>query len=127
MQSLSKPNKEGGNTMVDYEAVGRRLKAKRREKKMSQEELAKAVQISLSFYGNIERGKRIPSIDTLVALANVLGVGADYLLADNLTAIKPIPISRTDSLRIRSYLREIIDHLDYGDAVQETLEIVDEE
>ena len=113
--------------MVDYEAVGRRLKAKRREKKMSQEELAKAVQISLSFYGNIERGKRIPSIDTLVALANVLGVGADYLLADNLTAIKPIPISRTDSLRIRSYLREIIDHLDYGDAVQETLEIVDEE
>lgn len=113
--------------MVDYEAVGRRLKAKRREKKLSQEELAKAVQISVSFYGNIERGKRIPSIDTLVALANVLGVGTDYLLTENLTAVQYQPISRSDSLRIRGYLREIIDHLDYGDEIQYVPESMDEE
>lgn len=99
--------------MVDYMAMGRRMKLKRREKKMSQEEMAKAVQISMSFYGNIERGKRIPSIDTLVAIANVLDVGTDYLLAESVTAA--YAQRSPEELRLlRRYLREKVAELDYS-------------
>lgn len=100
--------------MVDYEAMGRRMKRRRRDKKMSQEDLAKAVQISVSFYGNIERGKRIPSIDTLVAIANVLGVGLDYLMADSVTAAAN-QRSRAEVHLLRSYLRDRVAELDFGD------------
>lgn len=100
--------------MVDYVAMGRRMKYKRRALKMSQEELAKAVQISMSFYGNIERGKRIPSIDTLVAIANVLGVGTDYLLVDSVHAAKKLH-SPEEVQMVRRYLRERVAELDFGD------------
>ena len=52
-----------------------RLKSARAAKDLSQEQLARSINISTSYYGNIERGIRIPSIDTLVAIANALGVG----------------------------------------------------
>ena len=58
--------------MVDYEKMGKRMKYKRQAKNMNQEEIARRVQISPSFYGNIERGNRVPSVDTLVAIANAL-------------------------------------------------------
>ena len=70
--------------MVDYQAMGRRMKMKRRSMHLSQLDVAKAAQISPSYYGNIERGTRIPSIDTLVLIANALNDGADYLLFDSL-------------------------------------------
>jgi transcriptional regulator with XRE-family HTH domain len=100
--------------MVDYVAMGRRLKMKRRSKKLSQEQLAKAVNISPSFYGNIERGLRIPSIDTLVALANVLGVGTDFLLADSVYAA--VPQHTPEEMRVLyRYLRDRVAELDYGE------------
>lgn len=100
--------------MVDYVAMGRRLKYKRRSLKMSQEELAKAVQISMSFYGNIERGKRIPSIDTLVAIANALGVGTDYLLIDSVNAAQKL-YSPEEVQMVRRYLRDRVAELEFGD------------
>ena len=99
--------------MVDYVAMGKRMKIKRRAKKISQEELAKSVQISVSFYGNIERGMRIPSIDTLVAIANALNVGTDYLLAESITAVSKLH-SREELRVLSRYLRDRVEELDYG-------------
>lgn len=100
--------------MVDYTAMGRRMKMRRRAKKLSQEAMAHAVQISISFYGNIERGTRVPSVDTLVAIANVLEVGVDYLLAESVTAAGPRH-SREEARVLCQYLREKVAELDYGD------------
>ena len=104
--------------MVNYLAMGNRMKIKRRAKNMSQEEIAKAVQISMSFYGNIERGRRIPSIDTLVAIANVLEVGVDYLLADSLNAAEA-QRSPEEKQVLARYFREQMAELDYGDVPPE--------
>jgi len=104
--------------MVDYAAMGRRMKMKRRARKLSQEELARAVQISTSFYGNIERGIRVPSIDTLAAIANVLNTGTDFLLADSLTA-PHIQRSENEIRVLARYLRDQIEELDYGSARQD--------
>lgn len=100
--------------MVDYQAMGRRMKMKRRSRHLSQEDVAKAVQISASYYGNIERGTRIPSIDTLVQIANYLNVGTDYLLFDSVKAANP-QFSPTEMKLLSRYLRDRVAELDYGD------------
>ena len=95
-----------------------------RSKKLSQKELAKAVRVSPSFYGNIERGLRVPSVDTLVAIANALGVGLDFLLADSLTNGTDRHTPEEMAVLFR-YLRERIEELDYGtvdDTPRDTLD-----
>ena len=70
----------------DAEALGARIKRKRQERGIQQKELAKELRLSVSFYGHIERGTRIPSLPTLVKIANYLGIGTDSLLRDSLDA-----------------------------------------
>ena len=100
--------------MVDYEAMGRRIKILRHERRMSQEQVAKKINISLSYFGNIERGNRIPSIDTLVDIANALGVGLDYLLAESVDAAVRLR-SPEDRRTVRNYLRDVLLELDFGE------------
>ena len=68
----------------DADALGARIARKRQELGMKQKDFAKSLDLSLSYYGNIERGKRVPSLPTLVMIANRLHVGADALLRDSL-------------------------------------------
>lgn len=101
--------------MVDYESLGKRIRYRRHTKKLSQEEVAKAINISVSYYGNIERGIRIPSIDTLVDIANFLGTGLDFLLAESVLTARNLHTQ--EELRILSrYLRDQIDEMNYGDS-----------
>ena len=104
--------------MVDYEAMGYRMKSRRRELKLSQGEVAAAIGLSPSFYGNIERGKRIPSVDTLVSIANVLGVGMDFLLADSVKAVESQHSPEEVKVLVR-YLRDRVAELDYSGIVPE--------
>lgn len=67
---------------MDARAVGQRIKAAREKKGLTQEELAALVDISPTHVSVIERGTKIPRMDTFVALANVLEVSADSLLVD---------------------------------------------
>ena len=65
---------------MDYIALGQRIKVKRKDLRMTQEDLAEKVGISSSFMGHIERGSRVLSVDTLRRLCVVLDVSADDLL-----------------------------------------------
>ena len=69
---------------MDQEALGKRIKAAREKKNMTQEELAAAVDYGVGHMSVIERGVKPPKLDKLVAIANALGVGTDELLQDNL-------------------------------------------
>ena len=73
---------KGGGGRVDAKAVGQRIKAAREKKSMTQEDLAARINISPTHVSVIERGTKIPRIDTFVAIANVLEVSADELLVD---------------------------------------------
>lgn len=68
---------------MDYVALGARVKTKRLENNMTQEQLAEAVDISAVYVGQIERGDRHMTIDTLVKIANVLQVSIEELLRDS--------------------------------------------
>lgn len=60
--------------------LGPRIAALRRASSMSQAELARQLQISPSAVGMYEQGRREPSADMLVAMAQLFGVSTDYLL-----------------------------------------------
>lgn len=60
--------------------LGPRIAALRREAGMSQAELARRLQISPSAVGMYEQGRREPSVDTLIAMAEAFGVTTDFLL-----------------------------------------------
>ena len=60
--------------------LGARIAALRREAGLNQAELAQRLQISPSAVGMYEQGRREPSADTLVAMAQLFGVSTDYLL-----------------------------------------------
>lgn len=60
--------------------LGARIAALRREKGLSQAQLAERLKISPSAMGMYEQGRREPSMDTVVALAREFGVSTDYLL-----------------------------------------------
>ena len=60
--------------------IGPRIAALRRERGLSQSELARRIQVSPSALGMYEQGRREPSADTMVALADALGVTMDFLL-----------------------------------------------
>lgn len=57
-----------------------RLQTLRKAQGMTQEELAEALNISLEHLSKMERGKRKPSIDLVVAIACYFHVSTDYLL-----------------------------------------------
>ncbi|RRJ64713.1 XRE family transcriptional regulator [Paenibacillus oralis] len=69
---------------MDYEALGKRLRQERHKMHLTQEKLAEKIEVSDAYIGQIERGERSLSLDTLVKLANQLGVTVDYLLHDSL-------------------------------------------
>lgn len=60
--------------------LGPRIAALRRNAHMSQAELARRIRVSPSAIGMYEQGRREPSAQTLVTLAQVFGVTTDFLL-----------------------------------------------
>jgi len=60
--------------------LGDRIAALRKSQGLSQAELARRLQISSSAMGMYEQGRREPSLQMVVSLAQTLGVSTDYLL-----------------------------------------------
>ena len=69
---------------LDYKSLGKRIKEARRERGMTQERLGELCGLSAAHIGHIERGTRIPSLETVYSISCVLDVGVDRLLFDSL-------------------------------------------
>ncbi|KKR53519.1 MAG: hypothetical protein UT90_C0007G0001 [Parcubacteria group bacterium GW2011_GWA1_40_21] len=62
------------------EQLGKNMKRIRVKKKMSQGDIARALEVDRGYISNIENGKKNPTLATIQKLANALGVSADELL-----------------------------------------------
>lgn len=60
--------------------LGNRLQKQRQLLKLSQKEVAKAIDVSPSVVSNYESGERTPSVENLMALAGLYRCSTDYLL-----------------------------------------------
>ena len=69
---------------LDYESIGKRIKRYRADKKLTQEALGEMIHTTPIYLSYIENGSRVPSVETIIMLANALDVSADDLLTDNL-------------------------------------------
>ena len=75
-------------------SIGKRIRTCREQKGWTQQAFAEKVAISIAYTGMIERGEKIPKLETFIRIANVLEVSADLLLAD---VIKAQPFSDTSA------------------------------
>ncbi|MBR6513641.1 MAG: helix-turn-helix transcriptional regulator [Clostridia bacterium] len=75
---------------IDYIALGQRIRQARKDKNITQEKLGEICGLSTAHIGHIERGSRIPSLDTLFRISTELDVSVDWLLLDSVKNPKNI-------------------------------------
>lgn len=60
--------------------IGRRIRENRVRMRLSQAELAEMIDLSAYHIGSIENGKKGPSLDALIKIADALDISTDSLL-----------------------------------------------
>ena len=66
-------------------SIGKRIRKYREAKGWRQEDFAERIGLSVTYTGMIERGEKVPKLETFITIANALEVSADLLLADVLS------------------------------------------
>lgn len=67
---------------MNTSSIGKRIRMYRENKGWRQEDFAEKIGLSVTYTGMIERGEKVPKLETFITIANTLGVSADLLLAD---------------------------------------------
>ena len=75
---------------IDYKGIGKRIKAARNKRKVTQEALADAIGVTVNHISNIETGNTKLSLQVLIHIANFLAVTTDELLCDNIKKCKMV-------------------------------------
>jgi transcriptional regulator with XRE-family HTH domain len=68
--------------MMKLDTIGKNIRKFREAKKLRQEDLAEKAELTTNYIGMIERGEKIPALDTFIKILNALGVSADMVLSD---------------------------------------------
>lgn len=67
---------------MKLDTIGKNIRKFREIKKLRQEDLAEKTDLTTNYIGMIERGEKIPSLETFINILNSLGVSADMVLSD---------------------------------------------
>ena len=70
---------------LDYTALGKRISNFRNASGLTQEQFCEKLNVSRKHISQIEAAISRPSLETLVDIANLLGISTDDLLVDSLT------------------------------------------
>ena len=60
--------------------LSKRLRSLRLKRKFTQQNMANQLSVSLNAYQKYEQGERLPPLETLVKICDILQVPTDYLL-----------------------------------------------
>ena len=75
---------------MDFKQGGQAIQRIRKERSMTQEQLAEITNVASNSISRIERGLLIPALPTLIDICNALGTGADSILAVYIASDTPI-------------------------------------
>jgi transcriptional regulator with XRE-family HTH domain len=96
-------------------SIGDRIRAKRLNLKLTQQDLSRELQITPQHISAIEQNKRLPSVAMLEKLAEALGVTIDYIVTGRESILDSLlPAVKADprlSLKARKALANIIEEL----------------
>jgi len=81
--------RRNGNTEPEYATIGGRLRQARTARGLSLRHLAAVLGVSPSLISQVETGRAKPSVNTLYALANELGISLDVLLFMDTEPVTP--------------------------------------
>lgn len=94
--------------------IGKKIKKLRKEKGLTQKELAEKSNLSRSYLADLERDRYNPSLDSLKSIANALGVSVEIFFKEDLnekdlvqrkkTPLDTIPVEFTNPEEARAYI-----------------------
>ena len=67
---------------MNLSSIGKNIRKFRLMKNLRQEDLAEKAGLSTNYIGAVERGEKLPSLETFIIIVNALGVSADMVLSD---------------------------------------------
>lgn len=67
---------------MNYESIGKNIRTYRMRRHLRQEDLAEITDLSVTYIGMVERGEKLPAMETFIKIVNALEVSADVILAD---------------------------------------------
>lgn len=65
---------------LDLVGIGERLRIRRAELKLTQQEICNKIDVTQTHYSNIENGKTGISLESLLKICEILDVSTDYIL-----------------------------------------------
>ena len=99
---------------IDYKEIGNRIRVARIASNLTREEAAERCGVTSSYYGNLERGDRRMSLDTLVRVSEGLDLSLDLLVygkgkegKDELSAMLSEILHRYGEKQLERYLEVI--------------------
>lgn len=84
---------------MDWRSIGENIRKKRLAKSWKQATLAEKVDLSNSYIGMIERGEKMPKLETFVHITNALDTTSDEILEGVL--------NRGYEIRMSEYIKKI--------------------
>ena len=94
--------------------IGLAARQARKTLRLTQEDAAERINVSVEFYARIERGTSLPSIPTFARIVSALGVSADALLGRQSFTPQSVPLGSqwtppapTESPEMRRLLRRL--------------------
>lgn len=78
---------------MDYKSIGRSIRKYREAQGFTREAFAEIVDLSVSYMSALERGEKLPKLDTFIRIANALRVSSDALLTGVLSVENQIVAS----------------------------------
>ena len=79
---------------MDLSGIGKQIREARLLKSWNQDQLAEKTNLSLAYIGMIERGEKIPKLETFIRIINTLEISADVVLQDVLVNGYQVRMSR---------------------------------
>ena len=92
--------------MIDYGAIGSKVKEIRVKKGITQEQLAEAVGVGVTHISHLETGSGTVSLKVFVAIVNYLECSADELLFKEVSNARPI---------VNNWMAELIEDCDQSE------------
>ena len=74
----------GGEHLLSYAIIGRNIKAARERLNLSQAQVAEMLDLSVRFYGKIERGQERPPLERIAQISEKLSVPIEALFSGSL-------------------------------------------
>lgn len=104
---------------MELESIGRNIRKFRLMRNLRQEDLAEMAGLSINYVGALERGEKIPSLETFIVLLNALEVSSDMVLSSLL-----VEKHQADASRLMDRMQNLPAYLPAYD-IERILAVVD--